>query len=573
MAKDRTIVYVQKVINDPGNAKAAQEQIRHFKELESAALKAGQAMQAVYGGNRARNSSTPVAARITGGATSGGGGGTTSGGRGAVDRTFRDEFTAWKRATDERVRGEQHAATATSRAWRESRSAVVAATDAAMQYARAIAYTVAADEETVLALSKVIVRFEAFAAVANGTARALEGVRKAQSAISTMHAAGGSFGAGGGGLIGKASNLIGGLGPNGALGFAALSAAVLAGVAVLVESLNQGQQRVKDAASKFRGQLNANPNTSVDLQFLERESRFGNKTASAQLSEAHSFLGQYDAQQDAFHQRAIGGWRVALENRSGMPGDAKQRLADAHDYASAAAGFQSEFEDKHRQAQGSTGLGASGDQQRALEGIHEAIRARLEGVRRVGEAEIEIKRTQADAARENLANLKARRDALMSELQAAKEARMSATERFGAAPEKEQQLILAAARKAQAGGALNRDEENLLEGYNPEGVAASRRNRAVGVPGFTENIDRPYLAPRENAAQTNVTNINNKIDVANNFVVQLDKEISKAVEDVRVKLKSVGEQLTAITSQLSDVRTGNQIQESQRILQRNTSGL
>ncbi len=571
MAKERVIIYTQKVINDPGNKRAADEQIRQFKELESAALKAGKAIQGVYGNARIRNSSIPVAARLPGGA-GGDGGGRANTGRQAVDRELRDEFNVWKRANDERVRGEQRAASATTKAWRESRSAVVSATEAAMQYARAIAYTVAADEQTAESLVRLIVKFEAFSQVVSGTARALEAVRKAQSAIGTMGAAGGSFG-GAGGVLGKASGFIGGLGPNGALGFAALSAAVLAGVAVLVESLNQGQQRVKDAATNFRRTLNGNPNTSVDLRALERQALFGSEESAAKLGEARSFLGRYNAEQDAFHQRAIGGFRTSLEIRGGLPGNARQRLADARNFDSAAAGFQGEFEDRLRQAQRSTGLGAVDDQSRALAGIQEALRARLEGIRRVHDAEMDIKRTQADAARDALANLKARRDALMAELQAAREARMSATERFGAASQFEQQQILAAARKAQAGGALNREEENLLEAYDPTGVAASRRKRAAGVPGFSDVIDQPYLRPRELKAQAQVNNINNKIDVKNEFVVKLDKEIEKAVEDVRTKLRSVGDQLVEITSQLNDVQNEQRLNESQRNMRDRTAGI
>jgi heme exporter protein D len=475
------------------------------------------------------------------------------------------DFNAWRNANAERERGEARAAAATSRAYKETRQAAGAAAEAVMMYARAAAYAIAADEETAEKLAKVIVKFESFSAVVQGTSKAIEAVKKAQGAIGGMNAAGGGFSAGG--LAGRASSAIGGMGAGGAFGFAALGAAVLAGVGVLVQAINDGESKINEAAMRMRRQLSNDPNSAVNLGYLSQQARFGNEIAGAKLAEALAFRDQYNTQQSALHGQDLSNMRVAFETS----GHGRSRLEAARMFERNASVYQREFEGRLAQANGSNGLGASGDRIRAMEGMAEAMRARLEGIRQVGDAELEIKRTQSDAARDAINSLKQRKALLEDELRTAREARMSAAELFGSKMPAEQQSILMAARKLKAGGQLSRGEEDILDPFFSDQVSASRRARAHSTAGYNELID-PRFQNAEFKAQARVNNINNKIEVKNDFKIQIDKEISDAVQDINKKLRTVADQLVDITTRLNELSTDEQLRKAQEALRTGTRG-
>jgi hypothetical protein len=103
MAKDRTIEYKQKVVNDPANAKAAADLIAHFNAVEAAAKAATAAMREAAGARRYGGG---------GGATGGGGSGRSSSGGG---RGY-SSFDAGMRAGSQHLREDQREREASIRA-------------------------------------------------------------------------------------------------------------------------------------------------------------------------------------------------------------------------------------------------------------------------------------------------------------------------------------------------------------------------------------------------------------------------------------------------------------------------
>ena len=507
----------------------------------------------------------------------------------ARDNVMRDEFSRFQREQRDRAALSERAERANIAVRKEARQAMEAATGAAERYARAIVLLGVADSKTAQEALQLVARFQAVTDVVYGTAKAFEAAGKARRAFQAMDAASGAAQAVkiGGRVVGGAAMAGGGaaLGGIGA-GAVALGAAISAVGIGLAAALSSEAERIRRADAKFRGALERNGGAGVDLAKLQRDAALGNPIAAARLESARGFMARQNEIEERTHGREMGGWRGAFENMDARGGlgirggrgvvsaDQLRRLAEARYRLNSANAMGGQFMQAFNDAEAGGGLMAGANAARAMEGIKEANRLRIEATRQVGEIELEIKRTQQEAAIASIRALEERKKGLAEEARAAREARMDKEEWFGAQSPADRKKILEAAEAARNNQPLTQKQEDLLERFAPQVVREGRikrtREEDVGNNlGFFLRNDEFKAGAREKHAAENakkaaegalnlpgadgkqgVRVIAPNVTTSVAVKVELDKALGEKIDTIKAAIQAVDAQTAAFVQRL-----------------------
>lgn len=566
MAKDRKVIYTLEIEAGKGNASAAKTAADHFKEVERAAKAAAKAV------NEA-NTATSRGGRGGAGGKGGFAAGYDKASRAEMRAALADERreneaniratlakkkAAIKEAADfekqmarqvgtlgkqygQRERLGKQADMATTKAWKDAGQAVGAATGAMVAYGRAVVLASAADEESAQRMLQKIARFEAFASVLTGTVSlvkagtsAWKAYQAAAAAAALAQGAGGAARAGMGsqiagiaGRAGKAGLIAGGIGLAAGAGMVGLSA--IGGIAQgkgVRESLGKAARDIWEGVTEFLG--------------ISDRAASAAKEAKERAAQARQYLEDADAR---FGIRE-GGERemLALNRERGMLGPG----SDEAKVRAALKGTRNEISFKESQQSGLGNNVGIGTRQAMADSMVMLRRQELSDVKEIARIELDAKRAKIDGEKEALGTLRSRAQEARRMLQEVRDASKDAATRFGGLSDSEQRATLAAVRKARAGGALTRDEEERLRG-NVGGAATtvadeSARRRAMKA-GFGEAYEFGYR-PLEQRAQAGINTLNAKVEAKNEVTIKMEADYKRTAEATAKAMQPVFDKLT-----------------------------
>jgi len=264
------------------------------------------------------------------------------------------------------------------------------------------------------------------------------------------------------------------------------------------------------------------------------------KEAKERAAQARQYLEDADAR---FGIRE-GGERemIALNRERGMlgPGSDEAKLR------AALKGTRNEISFKESQQSGLGNNVGIGTRQAMADSMVMLRRQELSDVKEIARIELDAKRAKIDGEKEALGTLRSRAQEARRMLQEVRDARKDAATRFGGLSDSEQRATLAAVRKAKAGGALTRDEEERLRG-NVGGAATtvadeSARRRAMKA-GFGEAYEFGYR-PLEQRAQAGINTLNAKVEAKNEVTIKMEADYKRTAEATAKAMQPVFDKLT-----------------------------
>ncbi|MBL9089611.1 MAG: hypothetical protein JNL96_00200 [Planctomycetaceae bacterium] len=430
---------------------------------------------------------------------------------------------------------------------KDIRGAFKDTTQAVGLYARALVLANVADEESAQRMISLIARFQAYADIVVGTAKAFEALAKARKAYAAIEAAGGLAGGGGRGVLlgGGAAAGAGGIGA--AVGGAAATGGLIAaGASIVAGTLylaKVGAEMVRNgrtfqaATREANGMFIDGFKELVGLGDMAKESadawkkRWSNVAATieARGREANAARDRQGVVRGINREilGLIGG--IGLSGTAADIGGARaQLIASARNFG--------DDRDALARFDNRGNVGPGGLQQRGalLSSAAESGRQYIDDMKEVLRLTIQEKQEKIDGERQALAGLRSRKAEAEALLRREKEAKQSAAERFGAMSAAERAQVTAAAQRIQAGQGTQKDEEKLAQLGDFNSIKQRRIDRA-NANGFEQALGF-LVNPGIFKAQAQVNNLAAKIDVKHEMIVKWEGDIKKISEEMTKKI-------------------------------------
>jgi len=443
---------------------------------------------------------------------------------------------------------------------KDIRGAFKDTTQAVGLYARALVLANVADEESAQRMISLIARFQAYADIVVGTAKAFEALAKARKAYAAIEAAGGLAGGGGRGLLlgGGAAAGAGGIGA--AVGGAAATGGLIAaGASIVAGTLylaKVGAEMVRNgrtfqaATREANGMFIDGFKELVGLGDMAKESadawkkRWSNVAATIEARGREAGF----ARDRENVIRGTGRELAGLAGGFGLTGTAGDLASARAQLALSARNFGNDQAALTR-LNNAGNLGPGGLQMRgdAMAAVAGSGRQYIDDMKEVLRLTIQEKQEKIDGERQALAGLRSRKAEAEALLRREKEAKQSAAERFGAMSAAERAQVTAAAQRIQAGQGTQKDEEKLAQ-LGDFNLIKQRRIDRANANGFEQALGF-LVNPGIFKAQAQVNNLAAKIDVKNELIIKWEGDIKKIAEEMTKKtietLRNLEPQLVA----------------------------
>ena len=429
---------------------------------------------------------------------------------------------------------------------KDIRGAFKDTTQAVGLYARALVLANVADEESAQRMISLIARFQAYADIVVGTAKAFEALAKARKAYAAIEAAGGLAGGGGRGLLlgGGAAAGAGGIGAA-VGGVAATGGLIAAGASIVAGTLylaKVGAEMVRNgrtfqaATREANGMFIDGFKELVGLGDMAKESadawkkRWSNVAATIEARGREAGF----ARDRENVIRGTGRELAGLAGGFGLTGTAGDLASARAQLALSARNFGNDQAALTR-LNNAGNLGPGGLQMRgdAMAAVAGSGRQYIDDMKEVLRLTIQEKQEKIDGERQALAGLRSRKAEAEALLRREKEAKQSAAERFGAMSAAERAQVTAAAQRIQAGQGTQKDEEKLAQ-LGDFNLIKQRRIDRANANGFEQALGF-LVNPGIFKAQAQVNNLAAKIDVKNELIIKWEGDIKKIAEEMTKK--------------------------------------